>query len=332
MTRKVLITPECLYEQPGRHVELFQGNGFEVEYPEDSTFTRGHYSLEESVRVLAPYDAVIAGSEPYAAELLDRLPNLKVIARFGVGYDPVNVPHCTKLSKAVTITPASTHEAVAELTLALIFAVAKSIIPNDISTREGAWSRVVLYPLRERVIGLVGLGRIGRSTAIRAKALGMQVIAHDQFADPTFVQEQGIEMVSLEELLKRSDYVSLHAPMLPETKHLINKQTLALMKPDSVLVNTSRGGLVCEADLLEALNSGQIRAAALDVFEQEPPSTDNPLFQLKNVIVSPHMAGLDHVSVANMAFEAAQCIVKLSQNNWPEGKVVNSELKTSWSW
>ncbi|MEZ6046407.1 MAG: phosphoglycerate dehydrogenase [Planctomycetaceae bacterium] len=332
MSKKVLITPECLYQQPGRHVELFQSAGFEVCYPEDITFTRGHYSLDDSVKVLAPYDAVLAGSEPYAAELLDQLPKLKVIARFGVGYDPVNVPHCTKLQKAVTITPASTHEAVAELTLALIFAVAKSIIPNDISTREGAWSRVVLYPVRERVIGLVGLGRIGRSTAIRAKSLGMQVIAHDDFADPDFVKQHQIEMVTFEDLLRRSDYVSLHAPMLPATKHLINKQTLSLMKPDSVLVNTSRGGLVCEADLLEALTSGQIRAAALDVFEQEPPSPENPLFKLKNVVVSPHMAGLDHVSVANMAYEAAECITSLSENRWPEGKVVNTELKTGWSW
>ncbi|QDU82363.1 D-3-phosphoglycerate dehydrogenase [Polystyrenella longa] len=332
MSRKVLITPECLYKQPGRHVELFESCGFEVCYPEDITFTRGLFSFDDCVKVLAPYDAVLAGSEGYPAEMLDALPNLKVIARFGVGYDPVNVPHCTKLEKAVTITPASTHDAVAEMTMGLIFAIAKSIIPNDISTREGAWSRVVLYPVRERLIGLVGLGRIGRSTAIRAKLLGMQVIAHDQFADPKFVKEQGIELVSLEELLQKSDYVSLHAPMLPETKYLINKETLKLMKPDSVLINTARGGLVNEADLLVALTSGQIRAAALDVFEQEPPSPDNPLFQLKNVIASPHMAGLDQVSVANMAHEAAECITQLSKNQWPEGKVVNSELKTSWSW
>ncbi|MAT14051.1 MAG: lactate dehydrogenase [Planctomyces sp.] len=332
MTKKVLITPECLYRQPGRHVELFESCGFEVCYPEDITFTRGFYSIADSVQVLADFDAVLAGSEGYSAELLDQLPRLRVIARFGVGYDPVNVPRCTELGKAVTITPASTHEAVAEMTLALIFAVAKSVIPNDTSTRQGAWSRVVLYPIRERVIGLVGLGRIGRSTAVRAKALGMEVIAHDQFADADFVREHGIEMVSLEDLLRRSDYVSLHAPMLPTTRHLINRETLALMKPDAVLVNTARGGLVNEADLLVALTSGQIRAAALDVFEKEPPSPENPLFQLDNVVLAPHMSGLDHVSVANMAHEAAECITKLSQNIWPEGKVVNSELKTGWSW
>ena len=329
---KVLITPECLYQQPGRHVDLLQSAGFEVCYPEDITFTRGHYNVEDSIRVLLPYAGIIAGSEPYPESILTQLPQLRVLARFGVGYDPVDVPAATKSKQAVTITPASTHEAVAELALALIFSVAKSIIPNNTGTRQGAWSREVLFPVREQTLGLVGLGRIGRSTATRAKALGMQVIAHDEYADKQFVQTHGIELVSLEKLLKTADYVSLHCPMLPETAHLINKTTLAKMKPDGVLVNTARGGLVNETDLLEALTSGQIRAAALDVFEQEPPSADNPLFKLDNVIVSPHMAGLDLVSVANMAHEAAECIVSLSQNKWPDGKVVNNALKENWSW
>lgn len=330
---KVVITPECLYEQPGRHIDLFESAGFEVCYPEDPTFTRGHYSIEDSIKVMEPYSAVLAGSEPYSDELLSQLPNLRVIARFGVGYDPVDIPSATRLKKAVTITPASTHEAVAEMCLALMFTVAKSIITNNISTREGAWSRTVLLPLRERTLGLVGLGRIGKSTAIRAKALGMRVIACDEFPPVEFAQEQRIELVSFEELLAKSDFVSLHCPMTEKTAHLMNSETFSKMKPGSILVNTARGGLVNEAHLIEALNSGHLRAAALDVFEEEPPSPSRPIFELhENVVVAPHMAGLDEVSVANMAYEAAECIVKLHQNSWPTGKVVNTELEDSWAW
>jgi len=329
---KAVITPECLNHLPGRHVELLEKSGFEVCYTEDPDYTRGLFSVEDSIKVMEPYSAVIAGSEPYPDEVLSNLPNLRVLARFGVGYDPVDVPSATRNNKAVPITPASTHEAVAELCLGLIFCVAKSLIANNNSTRVGAWSREVLLPVREQTLGLVGLGRIGRSTATRAKALGMRVIACDDYPPEEFAKEHGIEIVSFDDLLANSDYVSLHCPMNAETAHLMNTETFAKMKPGSVFVNTARGGLVNEQDLIEALNSGHLSAAALDVFEQEPPPPSNPLFKLENVIVAPHLAGLDRLSVANMAHEAAECIVKLHQNTWPTGKVVNTELEDSWAW
>ncbi len=176
------------------------------------------------------------------------------------------------------------------------------------------------------------MGRIGRSLAVRAKALGMQVITTDAFPPTEFLQEHSIPLVSFDDLLSQSDYVSLHCPLNDETRGTINRDVFSKMKKGSVLLNSSRGGLVVEADLYEALKSGHLKAAGLDVFETEPATADNPLFTLENVVLSPHLAGTDQQSMEDMGVEAARCIAKLSQNQWPEGAVVNSELKNDWSW
>ncbi|MBM4077056.1 MAG: lactate dehydrogenase, partial [Planctomycetes bacterium] len=257
---------------------------------------------------------------------------LKVIARSGVGYDRVDVPAATKRGIPVTITPTANHESVAETMLALLFAVAKGIVSNDGRVRSGKWSRNLTEPVRGKTVGLLGLGRIGRSTAIRVRALGMKVLVTETNPDQNFVKQHGIELVDFDSLLARSDYVSIHCPLNAETKGLFNKTVFAKMKPGSVLINTARGGLVVEADLIEALKSGHLSGAGLDVFEQEPAKSDNPLFQFENIVVSPHLGGADKLSQENMAIEAADCIIKLSKNQWPVGAVVNDELRQTWKW
>jgi D-3-phosphoglycerate dehydrogenase len=160
----------------------------------------------------------------------------------------------------------------------------------------------------------------------------LRVIACDQYADQEFVRKLGIELVDLPTLFAQSDYVSLHAPMNETTKHLINRQSLAQMKPGSFLVNTARGGLVNEADLLPALQSGHLAGAALDVFEQEPTPVTNPLLKLPNVILTPHLAGGDSQSNEDMGTESARNIIALYQGGWPEGAVVNAELRGQFRW
>ena len=181
-------------------------------------------------------------------------------------------------------------------------------------------------------LGIVGLGRIGKSLAVRAQAMKMDVIATESMPDEAFVEQHGIELLDLNELLRRADHVSLHCPLSDETRGLINSEALDLMRPDATLVNTARGGLVVEADLVDALKSGRIEGAGLDVFEQEPTDTDNSLYDLDNVILSPHIAGSDHLSREHMGTEAATCIISLSQGRWPDGAVVNGELKGRWRW
>jgi phosphoglycerate dehydrogenase-like enzyme len=290
------------------------------------------YSAADTVRVLKPASAVIAGGEYFTPEIQAGLPNLRVIARAGVGYDKVDVPAATSRKIAVTITPTANHEGVAEQAFALILAIAKGIVGNDARTRAGQWSLGCTAPIRGKTLGLFGLGRIGRSTAIRGRAMGMTVIACETYPDLAFTKQHGVELVDFETLLARSDYLSLHCPHNAQTDRMFNRDIFARMKHGSVLINTSRGRLVREADLLTALQQGHLSGAGLDVFEDEPAKADNPLFALKNVVVSPHLGGADKLSQDNMAIEAAECIVKLYRGEWPAGAVVNDELRSGWKW
>lgn len=328
----VMFTPEALIGVRGPWVSMLEEAGFSVQFPEDPTFTRGVCGQEETIRVLKNASAVIAGGEYLTPPVIAALPKLRVIARCGVGYDRVDVPAATQRGIPVTITPTSNHESVAETTFALIFALAKNIVVNDARLRAGKWDKKSTEPVRKKTLGLFGLGRIGRSTAIRGRAMGMQVLATETYPDRQFASQQGIEIVDFETLLARSDYLSIHCPLNVETKGMFNRTVFSRMKPGSALINTARGGLVVEADLLEALKSGPLGGAGLDVFEQEPTAANNPLFQLDNVVVSPHVAGIDRLSQHDMAIESADCIIKLSRNQWPSGAVVNEQLRQGWKW
>ena len=328
----VLITPEAMLHDAVPCVDVLKRAGFDVIFPEDPTFTRGLYSEQETIEVLSAGTAVIAGGEYITRNVVRELPNLRVIARAGVGFDRVDVTAATERNVVVTITPTANHECVAEQALALVFAVARSLVVNDRATRNGAWRVTLTEPLRGRTFGILGLGRVGRSLATRTAALGMQVIAYELSPDEMFLRAHNVELVDFDELLARSDYVSLHCPLNDSTTDLFDRKVFAKMKPGSVLINTARGKLVVEADLLDALNSGHLRGAGLDVFEQEPAAADNPLFALDQVVVSPHVGGADWLAMDNMGIEAARCIVQLYNGQWPDGAVVNQELKHSWRW
>jgi phosphoglycerate dehydrogenase-like enzyme len=201
----------------------------------------------------------------------------------------------------------------------------------DRAVRAGRWPREPLTPARGKTLGIIGLGRIGQSVAVRAAAFGMHVVAHEKFPNREFVARHGIELVDLDTLLARSDFVTLHVPLSSETRGLINRATLARMKRGSILVNTARGGLVVESDLLDALKSGHLAGAGLDVFEIEP-AVSNPLFDLDTVVVSPHVAGVDTQSLAEMADLAAQNIIDLSRGLWPDACIVNRDVQLGWKW
>ena len=328
----MLISSDGRLDRNGPYVRLLEEAGFGVRYSEGLDFPRGLADDQGTIEQLRGVAAVLAWGERYTRGVLAALPELKVIARIGVGLDSVDVPAATARGIAVTVTPTANHEAVAEHTMALLFAVAKSIPRDDKATRAGEWPIELHQPIRGKTLGIVGLGRIGRSTAVRAVAMRMNVIATEKYPDQAFVEQHGIELIDLDALLARSHYVSLHCPLSEETRGLIDRQRLARMRPDGVLINTARGGLVVEEHLLEALTSGRLRAAALDVFEREPASADNPLFQLDNVVISSHTAGTDTLSMENMGIEAAQCIIELSRGRWPDEAAVNGELKKTWRW
>lgn len=326
-----LIVPEMLQGEDIPCVKLLREAGFEVRFPKDPQFARGHCGHADTVAELSVANATIASGELYSEAVLAELPALRVIARCGVGYDAVEVPAASRRNIPVTITPTSNREAVAELALALLFGVAKFVVSNDKEVRAGNWPRKPLTPLRGKTLGIFGLGRIGGALASRAKALGLHVIATESLPNPDVVRDLQIELVDLDTLLARSDIISLHCPLNDDTRGLFNAAAFAKMKPRSILINTARGKVVNEADLIRALQTNQLGGAGLDVFEVEPPAKDNPLFQMDNVVLSPHMGGVDEMSIEAMGLEAASCIIKLFRGQWPAGAVVNDALRDNWS-
>jgi len=325
---RVLVTPIMLHELAGPYRDVLRSGGFEVVYPPEGLSLQEPAALVEQLQAV---EAVIASVEPYTREVL-AASKLRVVARNGVGYDSVDVPAATELGIAVTITPGVNQQAVAEHTLALMLAVMHGFPAQDREARSGSWQLVIRPRLAGKTLGLVGMGAIGKAVAPMAKGLGLEVLACDPLPDRQFAARCGVELCSFDQLLARADIISLHLPCTPETTDIINAQTLARIKPGAVLVNTSRGGLVDEDALVEALRSGQLGAAALDVFKTEPLPSDSPLVGMDNVLLSPHTAGLDRESMEAMARMAAESIVDLHEGRWPEGRVANREIGRAWKW
>jgi D-3-phosphoglycerate dehydrogenase / 2-oxoglutarate reductase len=325
---RVLIGPYLLRAQPGRFRQILTDAGFEVVDPQgDFSLTR-----EQLQPFLGSIDALIAGGERMSADLFQLAPKLRVIARTGVGYDLIDVDAATAHKVAVTITPGTNQDSVAEQTWALLLALPRRIVHNDKVIHGGGWDRALVRPVRGMTLGLVGMGRIGRAVAMRAPGFQVRVVAYDTIVDAEFDQRHGIKRMSLDELLACSDVVSLHVPLMDATRGMVNREFLAKMKRGSYLINTARGGLVVESDLRDAVLSGHLSGTGLDVMSKEPPDPDCPLLGVPNIILCPHIAGTDFQSMSDMADLAASTIVELSQNRWPADCVVNSELRNGWKW
>jgi D-3-phosphoglycerate dehydrogenase / 2-oxoglutarate reductase len=325
---RVLIGPYLLRNQPGRFREILTDGGFEPVDPE------GDFALsrDQLLPHLGAIDAMIAGGERMTSDVFTLAPRLRAIARAGVGYDLIDVAAATRHRVAVTITPGTNQESVAEQTMALILALARRIVHNNRVIHEGGWDRRLVAPVRGATLGLIGMGRIGRAVAVRALAFRMRVVAFDTVIHSEFDERHGIERLPLDNLLSVSEFVSLHVPLTDATRGMVNRNFLARMRPGSYLINTSRGGLVNEGELRAALLSGHLAAAGLDVLNHEPPEPGNPLLGMPNVVLCPHIAGTDTQSMSDMAELAAQTIVDLHQHRWPDECVVNAELRAGWHW
>lgn len=325
----VLIAPSPLRGQPGPFREILRAAGFD-----EFIDPVGQDPLaEDHLRELLPgVDAMLVGGERMTAEVFDLFPRLRAIARTGVGYDLVDVPAATARKVPVIITPGTNQESVAEHTFALLLALTRNVVNNDQGIKAGGWGRPLPVPIRGKTLGLVGLGRIGRAVTTRATAFGMTVVAFDPVPDPEFDARSGIRRLDFVDLLRASDVVSLHMPLIPATRGLFDRAAFGLMRPGSYLINTARGGLVVEADLHDALTSGHLAGAGLDVLDPEPPAKGNRLVSLPNVVVSPHLGGVDTQAMADMAEMAARGIAALKLGRWPSGGVVNDELAEGWVW
>jgi len=317
---RVLIGPATLADVDGEYRAVLRAAGFELAFPSRPV----QMTESELLESLAGCDAVLAGSEPYTRRVIAAHPQLRIIARAGVGYDAVDIAAATEAGIPVTVAPGNA-DGVAEHTFALMLALAKAVLPQDADLRAGRWPRRSNLPLRGQWLGIIGLGRVGRAVARRALAFGMRVVAYDPYADPAFAHEHAVEFVPREELFRSADVVSLHLPLNDETRQSITTAEFRLMKPTAFLINTARGGVIVESDLLQALKEGRIAGAGLDVFDPEPPAATNALLQLPNVVLTAHTAGVDTRSRDDMALIAARTIAAVFRGEWPRALVVNPD-------
>ena len=274
--------------------------------------------------ILPDYDALLVRSmTKVKADSFAYAGKLKVIGRAGAGVDNVDVPAATANKTVVMNTPGGNNNAVAELVLGFLFALARKLPDASASTKGGKWekSKFLGGELQGRTLGVVGLGAIGRIVARKADALGMPVLGFDPALDANQIRELGATPVTFDELLAQADAVTIHVPLIPATQGLFGAATFAKMKKGAWLVQAARGGIVNEADLLEALNAGQIGAAALDVFAQEPTPADNPLLGHPNVIATPHIGASTREAQDNVGIQIAHQIVKFLREGVAENAV-----------
>ena len=327
---RVLVTPREVEAFAPRYRDVIESAGLTLVFPPKAE--ANILTPEELRTLLVGVDATIAGSEPYTAALFAEHPQLKVVARVGVGFDSVDTVAATAAGVAVCTAPGTNQESVAEHVFAMMLGFTRHIVTRVNAIRAGGWPRHFSLPLRGQTLGLAGMGRIGKAVASRAVAFGMPVIAYDPQPDVAFAAAHGIRLVSFAELLAHSDFLSLHLPLMPATKHIMNADAFAKMKPTAVLVNSSRGGLVDETALVAALKEKRLAGAVLDVLEQEPPAAYHPLVAFDNVLLTPHAAGVDVKSIGDMARSAAEAITSLWKGEWPTEKVVNPEVKRRFRW
>lgn len=282
-------------------VEQLRAAGCEL-LPNDLGRTPTEAELLERIRDV---DVLISGTEPVTARVLEAANRLKVISKHGVGYENIDLAAANDRAIPVAVAGGSIVDSVADMAMALLLALARRIPEGDRAVRAGTWPRMVGMELRDKTLGIVGLGQIGQALCRRARSFGLQVIAYDLRHDQHFAQRWGVRYLPLHDLLATADIVSLHAPVTAETRQLINADTLALIKRGAYLINTARGELVDEAALEQALRSGQLAGAAADVFSAEPPGR-SPLLMLDNFIAAPHSAGQTHDGLRKMGVITAE--------------------------
>jgi len=266
-------------------------------------------------------------SDKMDAEVFDAAPNLRIIAQMAVGFDNIDVQEATKRGIYVTNTPEVLTDTTADFAWALLMAVARRVVEADKYVRTGQW-KVGWHPSMMRgrdvygtTIGIVGAGRIGYAVAKRAKGFDMKVLFYDVIPRPEMEKELGAKRVELDELLKESDFVSIHVPLMKETYHLMNAEKLKLMKKTAYLINNARGPIVDEKALYEALKEGRIAGAGLDVFEQEPTPVDNQLLKLDNIVAAPHISSASHETRSKMAEMVAENLVAFFDGKKPPNLV-----------
>jgi D-3-phosphoglycerate dehydrogenase len=276
---------------------MLAASGFEI------IRERGPLPEKRMLELAGQFDAYLCGDDALTrAVIVKSLPRLKVISKYGIGLDKIDLPAATELKIPVLFTPGVNHTTVAEHTFALLLAAVRNLVVEANYVAQGKWHRITGTELHGKTLAIVGLGRIGREVALRARAFGLKLVGYGHYWDESFAHEVKLERVAtLDEALRRADFVSLHTKLTPETRHLLNAKNIPLLRRGAVIVNCARGEIVELAALVDALKSNHLLAYAADVLDEEPPPPNHPLLGLPNAIITPHIGSRTHESVQRQA-------------------------------
>jgi D-3-phosphoglycerate dehydrogenase len=304
---KILLTTTSYQDCPGEHHALLESTGAEI------VRERGPLPESRMLELAGEFDAFLCGDDEITRAVIDKsLPRLRVIAKYGIGVDKIDVAYATEKKIPVSFCPGVNHTTVAEHVFTLLLALNKNLMEQANATARGEWKRMTGTEIMGKTLGIVGLGRIGREVAIRARAFGMDCVGYDIYWPDDFAAEHGVERADgITQLLRTSDIVSLHTNLTDETRGLINARSLNNMKDGATLINCGRGELVESAEVAAALESGKLKGYGADVLDREPPPAGHPLLGAKNCIITPHVGSRTYESVQRQALMATRNLVNL---------------------
>lgn len=316
MTR-ILLTTTSYQDTPGPHHDLLASSGAEI------VCERGPLPESRMLELAGDFDAFLCGDDQISRAVIDKaLPRLKIIAKYGIGVDKIDVNYASEKNIPVAFTPGVNHTTVAEHAFLLMLALSKQLVAHANWVAAGQWKRVTGYEIAGKKLGIIGLGRIGKEVVIRANAFGMSCIGYDLYWPDDFARDHQVEKAeSVEALLRVSDIVTLHTNLTDETHGMINRQSIETMKDGAMLINCGRGELVTTVDVAAALESGKLGGYGTDVLDEEPPSPDHILLKTKNCLITPHVGSRTYESVVRQATKATENLLMLLRGEKPHAQV-----------
>ena len=323
---KVLLTTTSFQDIPGPHHEQLKEAGFEL------ICDRGPLPESRMLELVGEIDAFICGDDEITKAVVDRaLPRLKVISKYGIGLDKIDVDYVTEKGIPLTFCPGVNHTTVAEHTFALLLALSRQLITEANHCASGEWVRLTGHEIMGKTISIIGLGRIGKEVAIRAKAFGMNAIGFDLYWDEEFAQKYEVKRCdNIEEALNNGDVISLHVNLTDETRDLINKERISKMRDGVIILNCARGEIVNSNDLAEALQTDKVGGYGADVLDQEPPPADHPILKAKNTVITPHIGSRTYESVQRQAGMAAQNLILALKGEKPLAQANEVPVTNHW--
>lgn len=322
---RILLTTTSFQDTPGGHQALLESAGFDVHTE------RGPLPEAKMIELAGEFDAFLCGDDAITAAVIDNaLPRLRVLSKYGIGVDKIDVKYATEKGIPVLFTPGVNHTTVAEHAFGLMLCLSKDLPAAATAVRAGEWKRRTGHELLGKTVGIMGLGRIGKEVAVRAKAFGMPVVAYDPYWDEDFASANGVgRLESPEEVFSSADVISLHLFLSEETRNLVNAEMISRMKPGALLINCARGELVDVSAVAEALSSDRLGGYGTDVLDEEPPPADHPLLKAPRCVITPHIGSRTYESVVRQGTKAVENLILALAGRRPRAQVNDAPVKPS---